>query len=697
MNNIIKKTAVFLLCIALGMGAVVCRADDEINETTQPSQGNQTTSQYADFLQENSNLSRPQQEIIVNAKDYTSASENAAVLLDSLDGVDNPVQTNDDGYVEWTFNAPQAGLYQIEICYYPTEGKGNEIERTISINSTIPYTDLESIKLKRTYSNQSKEFVKDKNGNYLRPVQVENPMFINQVLTGSGFQAKKSLFVKLENGLNTIRLTAIKEPMAISYIRFFNTESTASYSETKKSYPASEEQVEPILIEGENATLKSDAVLYPVDDRTSPMNSPSSVSNVVINAIGGSYWAKPKMWIQWDFEVPKTGVYRMYIRGKQDQNAGIISYRKLTIDGELPFSEADELSFNYKNGWQMFEIGDEANGAYTFYLEKGNHTLRLENNVGELSDILENLNDVVVGLNSCYRQIFMLTGSYPDSDRDYSIESSLPDLKAKFKKLAKELKNVKEEFFALTNTKGTAYSTMDKMQVQLDSFVKDMETIPARLDVYRTNIGNVSDLLLSATEQPLLIDWIQFAPENQQAPKADANVFSKFIHGAKSFFVSFVIDYNNISSSDSNDNSIDLWLGSTASAVGTGRDQAQALQALIENTFSNKTNINVNIRLVDVSVLLPAVSTNRGPDVAIGLASNLPMNYAYRNAVYNLSNFSDFDEVATRFNSEALTQFRYRDSVYALPDKYSFYMMFYRKDILEELGLSVPQTWNDVY
>ena len=41
--------------------------------------------------------------------------------------------------------------------------------------------------------------------------------------------------------------------------------------------------------------------------------------------------------------------------------------------------------------------------------------------------------------------------------------------------------------------------------------------------------------------------------------------------------------------------------------------------------------------------------------------------------------------------------FTFRDSVYALPQQQPFPMLFYRTDILEELGLEVPQTWDDVF
>ena len=100
---------------------------------------------------------------------------------------------------------------------------------------------------------------------------------------------------------------------------------------------------------------------------------------------------------------------------------------------------------------------------------------------------------------------------------------------------------------------------------------------------------------------------------------------------------------------------------------------------------------------MDLGVLLPAVAAGRGPDIAITLDRSLPMNYAYRGAVQELNDFPGFQEVISRFHPQALTEFQYQGKYYALPDKYTFYMMFYRQDILGEMGIEVPKTWDDVY
>ncbi|WJH33842.1 extracellular solute-binding protein [Paenibacillus sp. CC-CFT747] len=85
------------------------------------------------------------------------------------------------------------------------------------------------------------------------------------------------------------------------------------------------------------------------------------------------------------------------------------------------------------------------------------------------------------------------------------------------------------------------------------------------------------------------------------------------------------------------------------------------------------------------------------PDVALGLPQELPFDYAIRNGLYDLTTFSDFGELYKRFAPGSWTPFYYDKGYYGVPETQSFSMLYYRKDILDRLGLKVPNTWQDVY
>ena len=50
-----------------------------------------------------------------------------------------------------------------------------------------------------------------------------------------------------------------------------------------------------------------------------------------------------------------------------------------------------------------------------------------------------------------------------------------------------------------------------------------------------------------------------------------------------------------------------------------------------------------------------------------------------------------------RFQDGAELPYELNGGCYALPDTQTFYMMFYRKDILDEYGLTVPKTWDEFF
>jgi ABC-type glycerol-3-phosphate transport system substrate-binding protein len=76
--------------------------------------------------------------------------------------------------------------------------------------------------------------------------------------------------------------------------------------------------------------------------------------------------------------------------------------------------------------------------------------------------------------------------------------------------------------------------------------------------------------------------------------------------------------------------------------------------------------------------------------------NDLPMNYGMRGAVADLTQFADFGAVRERFLPSAMVPFEFMGYCFALPETQTFNMLFYRRDILSELGLELPKTWSDL-
>src|SRR5690606_28296119 len=157
------------------------------------------------------------------------------------------------------------------------------------------------------------------------------------------------------------------------------------------------------------------------------------------------------------------------------------------------------------------------------------------------------------------------------------------------------------------------------------------------------------------------------------------------------FLATFTTDYSQVGKRDTGEvtDTITVWMTQ-------GQDQANILRRLIDESFAPTYGIQVDLKLVTQSSLLPATLSGKGPDVALGLDNATPVNYAMRSAAYPISTLEGFEEVAKRFKSEAFVPFYYDGNYYALPDTQTWLMMFYRTDIFDQLGLTPPNTWEDL-
>lgn len=199
-------------------------------------------------------------------------------------------------------------------------------------------------------------------------------------------------------------------------------------------------------------------------------------------------------------------------------------------------------------------------------------------------------------------------------------------------------------------------------------------------------------MILSLSGQPLEIDYIAFVPEKAEEPSGKVGFFKSLSYGFKQFIYSFINDYSNMSNvGDSEKTPVNVW-------VATGRDQAQVINNLITSDFSVKTGIPIELNMVtDVSsTLIKAALAGKGPDVALMVGQQEPVELAARGALVDLTDYID-EDVYNSVHKSAWVPLKYQDRIYAMPESQNFMVTFYRKDIFEELGIEVPNTWDEVY
>ena len=617
-------------------------------------------------------------------------------LTDTADDKTGIVLSEDQREITYGAFVEADTVYGIEIEYYAMPGRMKDIEFSLKIDGEIPFDEAESISVSRVYADDGK-IERDQFGNDIRPSQKEVYRYNKEVFTNKdGYYDGLLEFYFKDAAEHTVTICYYEGSMIISDIRLVPIENIVSYSEYGKN--ASETDETLTVVEAETSYEKSSSMLYPTYDRSSAATSPSHYSRIRYNTIGQSNWSHQGQWISWKVNVKEDGWYKLSFKARQNYQQGINSYRTLYIDDEIPFREVKNIKFAYDLSWHMNTLSDEDGNPYLFNLSKGEHTLKLEVSAGPMGIVLKDLSDSVLQLNSIYRSIIMVTGTSPDKYRTYYLEETVPGLLDNMKDVKAKLDELYKTIEEITGTGGSQASVVSEMSVILGQFIKKPLSISTRISAFKDTIESLGSVILTLSEQPLELDYITVS-SNSKLPSVKAGFFESIEYGVKGFIASFIEDYNSVGSASDTENAkseVTVWLSN-------GRDQAQILKNLIDNKFTPSTGIGISLSIVSTaagtssSPLVQATLAGKGPDVALFTPKDTPINLAMRGALVDVSKLDGFSEVYDDFYPSAFVPYEYCGGHYAVPETQNYEMLFYRKDILEELGIEIPQTWDEFY
>ncbi|MFC5528095.1 extracellular solute-binding protein [Cohnella yongneupensis] len=661
---------------------------DNLAETT--AEAADLMPRYEQYIARYSNAPRPIENVVIDAKSFSGTDDMNATVLDNFKGASGPViQTEESGSIHWDVDVQEEGLYQIGIRYFPIAGNSSPIERELQIDGVAPFDEAKRLSFSRVWGNELSSVKQDGNGNDLRPRQIEKPVWQQDVIKDPEGYHNEPLSFYMTKGQHRISLLSLREPMVIDTIQLFQAEQIPSYADLKiqnDKLGLKDTKELFIKVQGENASAKSNPSLYPLNDRSSPATEPYHVSKIRMNTIGGANWKIPGQWISWDIDVPEDGLYQLGLRYKQSLARGVNVTRKLYIDDKIPFKEAETVPFEFGGKWQVKLIGGDE--PYSYYLTKGKHTIKLEVSMGELADAIRKVRASIQQLNALYLKVIMITSATPDQFRDYQLEQQIPELVSVLHTQGKMLSHAADEMDRMINGKSENATVLRTTAYQLNDISSNPETLTDRLKQFKDNVSALGTWMLLVNQQPLEVDYLFLKSSDVKTPKAGAGFLDNLGHEMGSFWNSFSENYNSVGTGGNGQEPVTVWMSG-------GRDQAQLLRSLIDSSFTPKTGIPIDLKLVDGKAVLPAVLAGKGPDVAIETLDVI--NFAMRNALEDLSQMPNFDQVKNRFMDSAFSEFKFKNGIYAIPEKQTFDMMFYRKDVFKLLNLKVPETWEDVY
>ncbi|WP_426445541.1 extracellular solute-binding protein [Paenibacillus sp. S-38] len=636
-------------------------------------------------------------ELVIDAAAPAGQSDRAAFAAGPLEGEARALQWKGTGenWVEYRFTAPSDGLYEVHVSYrpLPSKGIGGAILWDVTLDGGRPYRESSSITLYRDWRDE-RPIRKNDDGDEVRPRSVEVSDWKQVALSDGGGAYGGPLLWRFTAGEHVLRISG-SEPVALEKLILKAPRTVPAYTEAAAAYPAeaaaakspTNDSAAVQTIQAEDLLYKNDTSIKLFSD-TDARTVPASKGRITYNTVGGRRWLYHNQEITWKVNVPVTGRYKLAFRTLQNQFAQKSSFRTIRIDGQVPFRELTAFRFPYDSDWRGTVLGPEEGEPYGLYLTAGEHTVSMAVTHAPLKPVLIGIEELTELLRTVEDDLRSLTGGIVDRNRTWKLQQELPDLTPRLHEAAKRMVTLADSLQEINGGKDSLSQGIRTSAEDIRELLEKVDDIPYYTDELSSIKEKISGFTETLLQQPLQLDELYLAPADREFPDMEASCLSSTLGTARNFVYSF--DARN-SLNNMDDRVLNVW-------VQRGRDYVDQLQQLSDELFTPETGIKVKVNLLpNAQLLVMSNAAGVQPDVALGLTQDLPVDYAIRGSVHDLSRYPDFKEIQRKFSPGSWLPLHYNGGYYALPETQSFQVLYYRKDILKGLGLPVPQTWDEVY
>lgn len=603
---------------------------------------------------------------------------------------DGAVRLDKGDVLQLPLTVEAKGTYYIVLEHRSVEGQLSDNELSVRIDG-----DAYSASAPLLWVDRNEEYPKDKYGNELSAKQSCLEQFACDKLIDPTDINKNALIVVLEEGEHQLQIENMAQPVSIKALYLPAAEVIPSYSQYQEQFGQQQGGTD-ITVQGELYALKSDSFIRAGGAKNQTVY-PYDSFVTVMNNLNGASWSDPGQKVSWEFTVEQEGWYGLSFHYSQTENTNKPVFRKIEIDGKVPYSELENVSFPqtrigaYENLTVMVE-----NAPAKVYLTAGTHTIAMTVSLGGFDQAYDQILSIMQELNDLGMQLKKLTAGSTDKNRTWDMDVYLPDTVPTLEKIAGQI----DELYAYLETVGGAEPVYAQNLIyaaeSLRKLINESRTIPNNVDLISTGdnsatkyLGEVLNMLLS---QALSLDSItvygQTPPEQVRASFA-----SSVWEGYKAFSYSFTDEaaQANYAAGEGSEDVLQVWVNRPVQYI-------DVLQQLVDSQYTARTGQKVQISIMPTeSKLILATAAGSNPDVVLGAAYFTPFEFAIRGAAKNLLEYEDFLSFYNeQYNLEALVPLSFENGVYGAVETQDFQVLYYRKDVLDTLGLEVPDTWDEM-
>ena len=603
-------------------------------------------------------------------------SENKAIMLE------------EDSTISFKVSSITNGLYSLGFDFYDIDEGILANEISITINGQYPYYESRVIMLRSNWQFTSDEFVKDRYHNEIQSSSDKERKWVNYIVSDS----KKFHLGDMKYNLkpnDEITIQCISGSFLLGNIYLSTPSKIASYQAYLSKHQV--DKVNDYLeIAAEDINFRNDPSIRLRSERD-PSATNYHTQYLMLNVIDGSSWRNGGQGISWVVDAPKSGLYQLSFKYLQNTLKNLPQFREIKINGEIPYQELACYAFPYTRNWINRTLSDNNGNPYLVYLNKGENEIEITSVSYPYRNLIENVRDIMNEISSFSLEIKKITGNSDDAYRDWDIDLYLPNSKEKLLLWAERLDEIHASLSGLSNEKNPAELTnLISASKTLRGLARNVNNLPSRLIKLSDGDSSVAQMLGDLVQR-IMVTNLEFEKimfhGDEKIPKPESNIFLKTFEGLKRLVLSFT--NNPYKAKKAKTGELVVW-------VNHPRQYIEIMQNLIDASYDGPMQVTLS-QMPDENKLILANATNRAPDVAIGVNHWIPHEFAIRGAAVDLRQFAGYEDLVSKFSKGVMIPYAFEDGMYGLPETQNFWLTFYRRDILNNIGINeIPETWDQI-
>ncbi len=590
--------------------------------------------------------------------------------------------------VSISVEVPETAQYFIGFNYYSYDSSILPIEFALKIDGEIPFYEARSLTFETTWVSKDKSDI-DRYGNEIVTLPDKLQQWEKKYLSDSSYRYSEPLKVELTKGSHTFEITVNEGTFYLGDITLAAPVKVAAYTGSEKA-----EGNALITIEGEEFSYRNDSSIHATFEFDSSL-SPLSASKKVLNLVDADAFDKAGQTVGYSFHVDKAGYYNIAVNYRQSDKNDFPVFVDYRIDGEIPNTAFQNYSMNYSSKFRKEILKDADNKRLSVYLTEGDHEISITLNASNLRYALERVDAIMNGINVLSLEVKKEAGTNKDKYRDLKITRYIPDIEDKLNGWINELYEIAETATEFVDVKKAedvaAFAYLIIAAKQLKTLAEEPNDIIYRVDELSTSVNSINTQIANFVDlinrHNISLDRIYICQEDSKLPKK-LNFFKSLGLSIMRFINSFFGQSYSTASTD--DSHVQVW-------VNRPRQYVEIMQKMIDEEFTPATGIQVDLAIMtDVNKLVLSNASGDTPDIATGINYAFPFELGIREALVDMTKFSDYREIFGRYDDGLLVPSVIGDALISLPETMNFYVMFYRTDILGKLGMTAPNTIDEL-